>query len=359
LNGAILHSVGSGMKPGFLLEAARKNVKSTMQGGFTICVISLLVLLLNGKYVYNWVAGPFPMNSALANSPGMKEFSKVEGTLIPTGLAEQNTTTLRILRAVKASNTSVSANYYLFPLDNQFVVVKAGPDFSGNFVRGRLVPLPERIRRLPQLSEIKVADGRMLTSENLYPTMLDATFSYRADANLFVIVAAFFLVVGLLVTLTAMSKAGSPQKYPMLRFVARTGPVVSALRRIEQEFIAAGDDAHVGPLLISSGWVHDPGRDALIFPMKDIVAVAKKISVSSGKTPSCSVEFWLRNETRSHSTKAGDEECGAIINAIGAHIPWAMIEPGSSFESDWRRDRQGCIREMERRKKQQDAPVTR
>lgn len=346
------------MKPGFLLEAARKNAKSILQGGLTICALCALVLLLNGKYVYNWVAGPFPLNSALAESPGMKEFSQIDGRLIATGLGEQSTTTLRVLRrALETSSTSVSAVYYLFPLDNRFVVVKTAPDFSGGAARGRLVPLPEKIRSFPQLSEIKVGDERTLKSDDLYPTMLDASFSYRADANLFVILAAIFLAVGLLGTVAAIAKASNPQKYPMLRLLARSGAVQSTLRRAEQELIAAGNDAHVGPLLISANWVYDPGRDALIFAVKDVIAVARKAAVRSGKPLSHSVEFWLRDETRSHSVTAGEKECDAMINAIGARIPWAIIEPGSSFESNWRRDRQGCIAEMERRRKQQETPA--
>lgn len=248
------------MKPGFLLEAARKNAKSILQGGLTICAISALVLVLNGRYVYNWVAGPFPMNSALAESPGMKEFGQIDGSLIGTGLAEQSTTSVRVFRrALETSSTSASAIYYLFPLNNKFVVVKTAPDFSAGAVRGRLVPLPDKIRSFPKLSEIKVGDDRTLQSDDLYPTMLDASFSYRADANLFVILAAIFLALGLLGTAAALTKSGNPQKYPMLRLLARSGAVQSTLRRAEQEFIAAGNDVHVGPLLISANWVYDPG----------------------------------------------------------------------------------------------------
>jgi hypothetical protein len=342
------------MKPGFLLQAARKNAKAIVQGGLIICAIAALVLLVNGKYVYNWVAGPFPMNSALAESPGMKEFSRVDGNLIGTGLAEHSTTTVRVLRrALETSSTSVSAIYYLFPLDNKFVLVKAAPDFSAGAARGRLVPLPERIRSFPQLSEIKVGDGRTLRPDDLYPTMLDARFSYRADANLFVIIAAIVLIGGLIGTVSSMAKASNPQRYPMLRVLARSGAVQATLRRAEQELIAAGNDARVGPLLISANWVYDTGRDALIFAMKDVIAVTKKAEVKPGKPPS----FWLRGEARGHSVKAGDQECDAMINAIGTRVPWAIIEPGSPFESNWKRDRQGCIAEMERRKKQQETPA--
>ena len=339
------------------MDAARKNAKSILQGGITVCAISLLVLLLNGKYVYNWIAGPFPVSSSLIESPGMKEFSQVDGTLIPTGIAEETTTSVRIFRrALETSSKSVSANYYLFPLDNRFVVVKTSPDFAGSSARGRLVPLPEKVRSFPQLSEIKMGDDRTLKSEDLYPMMLDATFSYRADANLFVIIAVFFLVVGLFGTIAAIAKAGSPQKYPMLRLLARSGAVQATLRRAEQEFISTGDQAHVCPLLISANWIYDSGRDALLIPMMEIVGVTKKTEARAGKIPSYAVEFWLRSEPRSHSVKAGDKESDTIINAIAARIPWAVIEPGSSFEANWRRDRQGCISEMDRRKKQQVAP---
>ena len=344
------------MKPGFLLEAARRNVRSAVSAGCAICVIALIVLGLNGKYVYNWIAGPFPVSSTLAEIPDVKEFAHVSGSFISTGIAEQSTTTVRVFRrALEVGTKDVTAIYYLVALDGRFLVVKGSPNFAGNSAEGRLVALPEKLRSLPQLSEVKVADGRTLRAEELYPMMLDAGFSYRADANLFVIGAAFFLVVGGLGTLVSLLKARSPQNYPMLRLVARSGPVLSTLRRIEQEFITAGKDASAGPLLVSSSWIYSPGPGPLVFPLKDVIAVARKSSSRAGKPPSFSVEFWLRTEPRSYSVKAGEKECDVILNALSTRIPWAIVESDSGFASNWSRDRKACIAEMEKKKKLQEA----
>src|SRR5258708_7124126 len=126
------------MKPGFLLEAARRNAKSNLKGALAVLTISLLVLVLNGKYVYNWVAGPFPINGVLADSPGMKEFCQLRGPLIPTGIAEQRTTTVSIFRrALEASSKDITANYYVAAVDGKVIMIKTAPDFSGDTVRGR------------------------------------------------------------------------------------------------------------------------------------------------------------------------------------------------------------------------------
>jgi hypothetical protein len=342
------------VKPGFLLEAARRDVKSTMRGGVGLCVLCLIVLALNGRYVYNWMAGPFEVDPVLAELPGAKEFAQVSGNFIPTPFNEVRTSTLRIFRVVASSTTDVSANVFLVSVGPKFLVVKTAPDFSGGTAHGRLVPLPEKIRALTQTSELKAAEQK-LSSNDLCSMMLDATSDYRTDANLFVIAAAFFLLLGLLMIVIYALKSTSPQKYPMLRFVLRSGPLQSSLSRIEQELIAAGDAAYVGPLMISPSWVYDSSRHPLIFPLKDVIGVCA-LRPTSAKSISFVVRFWLRGESRSHSVEAGLKECEVIMQALSVRIPWAILDPSVAFEARWRRDREGCVAEMERRKRQIQTP---
>src|SRR5262249_50890688 len=256
---------------------------------------------------------------------------------------------------VAGSTTDISANFFLVPLNNKFLLLKVAPDFSGGVARGRLVPLPETLHTSNLISSTQV-DDRTLKPDDLCSMMLDATSSYRSDANLFVMAAAFFLVTGLIATAVYIVRASSPQKYPMLRLVARSGAVLSTVRRIEQEFIAAGDSSYAGPLMISSSWVYDPGKSPLLFPLKDIVGVNMKIGIAN-KAVATSVEFWLRSERESHSVKAGAKEGEAILKALSAVVPWVILEPGSSIETRWKNDRQGCIAEMERRRKQMQTPA--
>ena len=342
------------MKPGFLLEAARKHAKGMVRGGIGLCVLCLLVLLLNGKFVYNSIAGPFELTPTLAEVPTSREFARVNGSFMPTPVAAQHTTKVRVFRVIPITSTDISARFFVVPMNGKYLVVKAPPDFSGNTANGRLVELPDSLRTSELISQTPVAD-RTLKSDELCSMMLDASSDYVAGANLFVIVAVFFLVTGSIATVIYAFKSTSPQKYPMLRMVAPSGPVLSTLRRIEQEFLAEGDNAFVGPLMISPAWIYDSGKP-LLFPMKDVVAVTMKLR-APGNAPAGAVEFWLRSERQNLSVKATANECVAIIAALASRIPWAVLEQGSAFDPQWRKDRQFCIAEMERRKKQMQAPA--
>src|SRR5437588_9494874 len=106
------------LKPGFLLNAARASAMTMLRGALVICGFSLLVLLLNYKYVYNWIAGPFPLTADLVESVQRREFAEVTGALIPTAFEERTTTTVRLFhRAMEHSSTAVTASYFLFAIE--------------------------------------------------------------------------------------------------------------------------------------------------------------------------------------------------------------------------------------------------
>jgi hypothetical protein len=340
------------MQNGFLLDAARSDAKRKLRSSAVMCGLCLIVFLLNYTFMYNAIAGPFPMTVELADFSGHKEFVKVQSDFIDTGLAQEHTTTLRLFKGLAESRSSdITAKYYLAPLGDQFLVIKAEPDFSGRVAEGRLVPLPNQVRDYPSMRKVKIKDGGTLDPSMLYPKMLDATSSYRTDANLFVFLAVFFLFSALAVALKYLPKIIRPEKHPMMRYIARKGSLLSTIRLVENEIIAAGDGAKAGPLYISESWVYDPApRSALVFPIRDIVFVAKKLTLK-GKSPSLSLEFWLRDAARNHTVAGSNSECDAALQRLNTLAPWTIVEAGSSLEARWSDDRRGCIADMEARKK--------
>jgi hypothetical protein len=362
----------SEIKPGFLLEAARQHAKSLLRTCLVFCGFALFVLLLNYKYVYNFVAGPFPLTAELAESPGAKEFAQAQRETIPTGIVERDgviekktaararKTTLRyrLSRLVWRGSlwrVTNDTDYYLVPVDaGKYVLVRTWPDFSGRVISGQLVPVPEKLRNISQLWQVKGEDKQVLGAASLCPTMLIAMIDYRADFNLFVLLSSCVLAFSLIVIPILVAQISNPaNKYVyMMRLIARNGPVLPVVHSAEAEFIAAGDGARAGPLLISSSWIYDPAEPLLI-PLKDVVAARKKVIQKTGKPPIYSIEFWLRGLRASHSIKAEDHECDAVLQALGSHVPWVIIDPGSSFAERWSQDQPACIAEMERRRRQQ------
>jgi hypothetical protein len=343
------------MQRGFLLETARQQTRKTLQAGLLLCAISALVLLFNYSYVYNWLAGPFAISPEIAEGGSKNEFVRVSGEFIFTGLVQEKTQSVRLLRGLLESRSAeISADYHVVPLGGSLLLVKTKHEFSGSVSEGRLVPLPDSTRAV--LS--KEMHVEALQGKEMYPMMLDASdISYRFDANLFVILAGVLFLIGILTLFAAIPGRKSPEKHKMMRYIARQGPLLSTIRQAEQDLLSAGDRARVGPLYVAESWIFDSGPiSPLVFHMRDVVRVAKKTKESSqGKPSACSVEFWLRQDSFSHSVQTGSAECDAIVSRLRERLPWTVEQDEATFDRKWRADRKACISEMEARKRQHES----
>ena len=341
------------MQRGFLLETARQHAKGILKTATTVGLLALLILLFNYTYVYNWLAGPFPLTPVIADGGTNKEFVRTSGDLTFTGIVEEKTSTVRLLRGlVENRQAEISADYFAITMEDRIFIVKTKHDFSGRSVQGRLIPLSNSTEAV--LKE-KISNPDLKNKE-LYPMMLDAaSISYRADANLFVLVAAALLPFSVLLFLFAIPSRKNPEKHKMMRYIARQGPVLSTIPRVEQEFLALGDKGRVGPLRMSESWIFDGGGDPVVFQYRDIVRVGKRTKEVKSKPPAHSVEFWLREDSlMSHTVKAGSSECDAIMRVLAERVPWAIAEDDPTYDRRWRSDRKGCIAETEARKRQHE-----
>ena len=121
------------MTRGTILDAARTDSRGFLGAAFVLFIVCGAVVALNWKYVYNFLAGPFPFDQRLSDAPGAREFVRAEGPALPTGMVQE--TTFRLLRGL-AETKSVSANYLAMLEGGRILVVKVRPEFSGNVVEG-------------------------------------------------------------------------------------------------------------------------------------------------------------------------------------------------------------------------------
>jgi hypothetical protein len=339
------------MKRGFILQLVRQSTRNSLTAGVVFCCLSALVFLINYVYVYNWLSGPFQINAQTAQQPGKKEFFRADGPVVYSGIAQEKTTTTKLFKGlIENKSTDVSARYQLMLLEDRFLVMKTEPDFSGNSAQGRLVPLPENVRTiLAAESDPRTNAG----TKAYYGYMLDATSSYRTDFNLFVLIAAIVFPISTAMLISAALDWSRPERHSMLVELAKYGPVHATVRKIEQEIMATGDSAKVGLLFITDNWILDSAHPA-IFPVKDIIAVVKKVTLSKNKPQDATfkIELWLRGARLSKYIEGSNAECDLMIKAIESRFPWALITGRESFERQWRRDPKQCAQEMESRKKQ-------
>src|SRR5947209_19936316 len=91
-----------------ILTAARRDLSANLKASLALAAVCAIVLGFNWKYVYNWMAGPFPFDSfeaGIASRASVREFVRAEGPIASTGWAQEST--IRLLRGVvESKNTS-------------------------------------------------------------------------------------------------------------------------------------------------------------------------------------------------------------------------------------------------------------
>jgi hypothetical protein len=329
------------MRRGAIVEAIRKENRTSVVAAGVLTALVVGVLLLNGKYMYNFAAGPFRFDAALAASPGAREFVRAEGPLLPTGLSQE--TTVRLFRGV-VETKSISANYMAMLAGDRFLMVKVKPEFSGRVVEGRLVPLPESIR-----TSLASEAGAAGAEKAFYPHLLEQA-SYRWDANLFVMIATPLLPLSLLLLGYVSWQAARVERHAALKRLSRLGPWQSVVGRVESAVAAAGPKAKAGPLWVTRDWLVGLGSSVLLYPAGDLVAAGLKTSATKSG-PKHTLHFWPRGQMLADTLDVSAEEARAVLAALAERMPWTVRDDVAVFEKRWSADRDACAREADARRR--------
>jgi hypothetical protein len=324
------------MKRGAILETARKDSAGAFMGGMILLVVCAGTLAINWKYVYNFIAGPVPFTAALSANPGAHEWVTASGTLLDTGGVEQTTLRLRSLPLIKATTTT--ARYAVMAIEGRLLLVKVDTDFSGNFVSGRLTPLPA------DLSEVA-------KSGKVYPSYIEATIGYRWDFNLFVLGATLLLPLVVLVTVSAARSKMDLQRHHAIARLKRYGNPLDVVTLIETELSSTRVANFVSPLWIGSTWAVALTPQLRIYKLSDIVAVALIVTPSKDAKPAKhAVRFWIEGNTLADTIEMSEKEAGAVVTTLAAKLPGVVTNDADAFSKRWLRDPDGCVRDAKARR---------
>jgi hypothetical protein len=334
------------MRRGAILEAIRKENRNSVIAVLVLTALLAAVLLFNWKYMYNFAAGPFRFDAALAAAPGAREFVRAEGPLLPTGMSQE--TTFRLFRGA-VETKSISANYMAMLAGDRFLMVKVKPEFSGKVVEGRLVPLPETIR-----ASLASEAGAAGTEKAFYPYLLEQK-SYRWDANLFVMIATPLFPLSLLLLAFVSWQAARVERHAALKRLSRLGPFPTVVGRVESALAAAGPKAKAGPLWITRDWLVGLGSSVLLYPAEDLVGVGLKTSATKSG-PKHVLHFWAKGQMLADTLEVSAEEARAVLGALAERMPWTPKEDVAVFEKRWSDDRDACAREADAQRRASAAP---
>lgn len=321
------------MRYGAILDAARRDSRELLTAALVLFALCAGVVGLNWKYVYNWLAGPFPFDRRLADAPGAREFAHAEGPALPTGVVQE--TTFRLLRGL-AETKSVSARYLAMLVGDRILVVKVPPEFAGTVVEGRLVPLPDVVRQ---------SFGPDVTP---HPWMVDAHIGYRWDFNLFVLVAAPLLPLAMMLLGFAAWRATSPQKHPAIARLATSGSPLQVVEWIESEMARGGQAARAGPLWISPSWIVALAPSLQIHSVPDLIGVGHQVTTKKGDTKH-SLRFWTRDKLFSDDLAVPEGDARLAMQGVRSRFPGLAVDDAPGFDRRWQSDRKVVESEVDAR----------
>ena len=313
------------MRWGTIVEAARGDNRFWVWASGLLTLACIVVLAVHARYLYNWVAGPFAVDTALLDEPGWRQFVRAEGELTHSGVVEE--TSRRRLRGLIETSRQETAEFFTLPLGDRALVVKVPRDFAGNVVEGRLVETPDRLRDLVD------------RDQRVHDWMIDAEHSYRREWNVALILLALVLILPCARWLVrAVKRARSFLHHDQIAALAAHGDPVKVVDAIEREMAEFGQAANVGPYWISPSWLVRPRPLLVIVHARDVAGVAARTrKVKDGERHE--IRLWRRGQSSAADDTMSAAETAAVAARIAACMPWAVVSDAEEFERRWDADR--------------------
>jgi hypothetical protein len=320
---------------GAILEAARRDAATGLVVGVIFFGLCAGVVVLNWKYTYNWLTGPYVLDEALLADPGARQFVRADAPMVSTGLTQQ--TTLGLLRGLIKFDERTSALYQAMRIGGRPLLIKVRPESATPPVEGRLIALPEEIR-----SKLETA-----TEGGFHPYLLDAQTPYRQDFNLFILVAGPLFPLSVLVLGVTLWQRADVTRHPALRRLRERGPLTEVIGGVEDEVSRETNAA--GPLWITPSWVVALVPRLVILPV-DAVAGFGVDSTAEKQGVRHHLRLWTRDSATPESLDVSAAEAKAALLGVSARLSWALVADAADFQRRWDKDRKACIAEADARK---------
>jgi hypothetical protein len=321
-----------------------------------VCLVAAIVGVLAAyqRYFYNFLVGPFPIDTMKLDSitdPDSRDEYYVairSDEAVDTGMAMVEVNSRSRREEVEARYLAVAAG------EDKFLLVKVEPGFSSDSLAGVLVRMPstERVEIIRRLEEEKPeARGAFLS------IMLDTTVS---SAHVYLAMAVGFplLLLAGWNFKKAISRKSNPSSHPIAQSLERFGQFETVAARIDAEASASGRDSSSGSILVLPSWLVVPrlfGLDAL--PSREIVWVYKKVTrhyynfIPVAKTSAVIVCNRLGKSMEIRSPR-GEKEADRMIGDILSHAPWAYAGYDDQLRDAWKLSSSRIIQAVDERRKE-------
>jgi hypothetical protein len=285
-------------------------------------VCGVLLATSDGRYMRNFLRGPFELGAAELDSIGditttSRYFARVSGSKIfDTGIREY---TVHTTNGVETSRSESDA-YYALAVGNKFLIVKTGRDVS-SVAEGELVPLPSDVQ--DQLADRK--EMRALRSR-FYPFYV-SNEPFRLAGYIVISLAIVFMFFLVRRAVPAWRNLRNPSDHPLVKRMASWGDALGVAVDVERDFnyprYKGGGGWRVGDkyLVQSQLFRFD------VLRLQDLLWAYKKVTkhsinlIPTGRTYDAILACSGGSAVISGREKRLDE----ILAFVQQRVPWAVV----------------------------------
>ncbi len=331
----------------FISRQIRRTNRNLFLTGASILVFLGVLLAAGWRDTYNFVFGPFPVQSSelvsITNPDVPKRFFlKVQGgEHFATGMQE-----------VDASNhDKVRAEIIALVVNKRLLLVKTPADNHQLQFTGTLTAVPAEVLH----GAVRQWDEEHPDLKGAFlPFMLDAT-GFRKGDNLFLAIAgAGFGVLGLVLIGIPLRRQLQPERHPLLTQLPKYGGLQDVRMRIDSEVRSEGGGEKFGAMQITTNWlIHAAAYKTNVMATRDVVWAYPKVTkhyhsgIPTGKSYSAIIRD---SKGQSVEISGKKDSVPKLLESLQRRMPWVLVGFSKELEALWLKEKPKFFQQMEQRR---------
>jgi len=340
----------------FISRQIKRTNRNLFLCGTVVLTILALLLAASWRDAYNYVFGPFPIQSTeLVSIWGpdapKRYFLRVEGEKsLPTGMGQLE----------EGSNTKLRTSIVALVVNKRILLVNTPTDSHQLQFTGILTAVPVEVSK-------GVIHKWETDSPNLkgafLPFMLDASgFRTKGDNLLVAAAGAGFGVLGLILVAIAIRRKMQPESHPLLTQLAKYGSLQDVRMRIDTEMRGEDGGEKFGAMQITTNWlIHAAAYKTNVMATRDVVWAYPKVTkhyhsgIPTGKSYSAIIRD---SKGQSVEISGKKDSVPKLLESLQRRMPWVLVGFSKELEALWQKEKPKFFQLIEQRRAKL-APATR
>jgi hypothetical protein len=332
----------------FINGQIRRTSRNLFLLGGAVLIILGLLLAATWRDTYNFVFGPFPIQSSelvsISNPDFPKHyFVKVQGEKsFATGMQEVDA----------SDHDRVRAEIIALVVEKRLLLVKTPADNHQVQFTGTLTAIPAEVSN----GAVRRWNEKHPDLKGAYlPFMLDATgFRTKGDNLLVAAGGVAFGILGLVLVGIPLRRKMQPESHPLLTQLAKYGGLQDVTMRIDSEMRSEGGGEKFGAMQITTNWlINAAAYKTNVMATRDVVWAYPKVTkhyhngIPTGKTYSAIIRD---SKGQSVEISGKKDSVPKMMESLQRRMPWVLTGFSKELEALWQKEKPKFFQLVEQRR---------